>query len=320
MNFGDIFTKAWKVIWKHKILWLFGILAGCSTTTGMGSRGGGGGGGGGGASNAGMSFSGNPAVENFFENLADIPAGVWVGIALGIIAAAFILSILFLMAGTLGVSGVIKGTGLSLEEELEAKPLSLKTIFKAVKPYYWKVLLLDVGYMFASFILILIFFLPMIFLTLCTCGLIWLLGIPIGWLLNLMLIFTTIAIVEEDKGIFDGIARAWHVIIRNLGFTILMSLILGIGQFILSIIFAAPLFLTVVPIAVNLAVTGVEAIGVGLIISGALFLILLPLVILLSGVLRAFVLASWTLTYHQLIGKEELEPTVMTEEGSELEA
>ena len=129
-----------------------------------------------------------------------------------------------------------------------------------------------------------------------------------------MLIFTTIAIIEEDKSIFDGIARAWHVITRNLGHTILMTLILGIGQFILSILLAAPLFLTVVPVAINLAATGGDAFGVGLIISGILFLILLPLVILLSGGLRAFVLASWTLTYHQLIEKEELEPTIMTEE------
>ncbi len=39
MDFGEVFSKAWKIIWKYKILWLFGIFASCS--------GGGGGGGGG---------------------------------------------------------------------------------------------------------------------------------------------------------------------------------------------------------------------------------------------------------------------------------
>jgi len=154
----------------------------------------------------------------------------------------------------------------------------------------------------------------MIIFTVCTCGLIWLFAIPIGWLVNVMLTFTTIAILEEDKGIFDGIARAWHIITKNLGQVILMSLILGIGQFILMFLLAVPMLLIVVPVLINLIVTGGDALGVGLIISGILFLILLPLSILLGGGLRAYVLASWTLTYHQLIEKEELEPTIMTEE------
>jgi hypothetical protein len=313
MNFGNILMKAWKIIWKHKILWVFGILAGCSTRYMRGGAGGGGGGGGS-ASNASMSFSNSPAIENFFESLSNITVIVWIVIAIGIIAGIFILSILFLMAGTLGVSAVIKGTGLAQEAEPDAKPLSLKTIFNAVKPYFWKVLLLDVGYSIAGFILVLVFFIPMIIFTVCTCGLIWLLAIPIGWLVHVMLTFTTIAIIEEDKSIFDAIARAWHVITKNLGQVILMSLILGIGQFILMIVLAAPLLLTVVPVVINLIVTGGDAVGAGLIISGILFLVLLPLVILLGGGLRAYVLTSWTLTYHQLINKEELEPAVLTEE------
>ena len=29
MEFGEILTKAWKIIWKFKILWVFGILSSC---------------------------------------------------------------------------------------------------------------------------------------------------------------------------------------------------------------------------------------------------------------------------------------------------
>ena len=39
-NFGEILTRAWQITWKYKVLWIFGILAGCT-------NGGGGGGGGG---------------------------------------------------------------------------------------------------------------------------------------------------------------------------------------------------------------------------------------------------------------------------------
>ena len=40
MNYGEILSKAWKIIWKNKILWLFGILAGCSASGVGGSSGG----------------------------------------------------------------------------------------------------------------------------------------------------------------------------------------------------------------------------------------------------------------------------------------
>ena len=30
MNFGEVLSRAWQITWKHKILWLFGLLASCS--------------------------------------------------------------------------------------------------------------------------------------------------------------------------------------------------------------------------------------------------------------------------------------------------
>jgi uncharacterized membrane protein YgcG len=41
-NFGEVLTRAWKIIWKHKILWIFGILASCARGSGGGGNGGGG--------------------------------------------------------------------------------------------------------------------------------------------------------------------------------------------------------------------------------------------------------------------------------------
>ena len=38
MNYGEVLSRAWQIIWKYKVLWIFGILAG------LGSGGGGSGG------------------------------------------------------------------------------------------------------------------------------------------------------------------------------------------------------------------------------------------------------------------------------------
>ena len=74
MDFGKILTRAWEIIWKFKVLWIFGILASC----GQGTSSGGGGGG-----NTGFQFSGKDVnlhpevnryfsqIERFFDNIDD---------------------------------------------------------------------------------------------------------------------------------------------------------------------------------------------------------------------------------------------------------
>jgi len=323
MDFGEILTKAWKTIWKHKILWLFGILAGCGA-----SSGGGGGGGGGstapGATQSGtwdgpsfLSPSAQRGLEDFFQTLADIPVWVWVVIAIGVLVLIFILSVLFLMVGTLGTTGVIKGTGMADDADEDAKPLSLGAIFKGLKPHYWKVFLLNIGLRVVGFILTIIFALPIILFAVCTCFLGLFLLVPIGWFINLMVNFTTIAIVEEGKGIFEGIGQAWQVITRHLGNVVVMFLILGIGQLVIGLIIGLPMIFAFAPLLINLVVTGFQQFAVGLIISGILFLIFLPILIILGGMLRAYVLASWTLTYRRLTGESALNPTVLFGETSQ---
>ena len=329
MDFGKILSKAWKTIWKHKILWLFGILAGC----GAGNAGGGGGGGGGSASSVqqgtmpgmdnGFDFlapSTQRAFEDFFDFLAAIPIWVWILVALFFVLLMIVMSVLFLMLGTLGTTGVIKGTILADEGEEEGKPLSFGEIFRGIKPYYWKVFLLNIGLRFAGFILVLFLILPIILLAVCTCFLGLFLLIPLAWFIDLMVNFTTIAIIEEDRDLFPAIGRAWKVIIQNLGNVLLMFLILGIGQLIAGLIIGLPLILAPLPFLINLLASGFRNVTAGLVISGVLFLALIPLVVFLTGVLKAYVLSSWTLAYRGLIQQKELEPTLLSDETDEGEA
>ncbi len=321
MDFGEILSKAWKTIWKNKILWLFGILAGCGGA--YSTQGGGGGG-----SSSGIQMPSSPGpspfntpldrnIDKFAQFLADIPVWVWIAIGIAFIILIFVLSIIFLMLGTLGQTGVIKGASLADQAKEEDKPLSLKDIFKGIKPHYWKILLFNVGFRISWFILNLLLIIPIVILTICTCCLGLLLLVPVGWFVQVMIYFTTIAIIEEDLDIFKAIARAWEVLTKNLGNVVLMFLILGLGQLILGFIIVLPIFLTPIPILINLAVTGFESATVGLIISAILFLIILPIVIFLSGVLMAYVLSAWTLTYRRLTGENSLTPIVITDGQTE---
>ncbi len=328
MDFGEILKKAWHIVWKHKILWLFGFFASCGTALDRN---------GGNNANA-TAGSQAPAwtgsendfsflkpsvqhsIETFISNIEAIQPWIWVMIAFVVIFVGIALSVLFLFLGTLGTTGVIKGTSLADEAGPDGKPLSFGTIFKAIKPYFWKVLLLILGLRIVGFIVVLILILPIILFTVCTCFLGLFLLIPVGWFIELMINFTTIAIVEEDMDIFKAISRAWEVITRNLGNVAVMFLILGIGQFIVGLLIGLPLILVPIPLLLNLLATGFHMVSIGLVFSILLFFVVLPIVVFLGGVLKAYVLASWTLTYRRLIGENALEPVILNAENKEQES
>lgn len=324
MNYGEVLSKAWKVIWKHKILWLFGILAGCSATGGGGSSGGGGGAGGGSTnwtvqpdSLDFLAPSTQQALNNFVQFLSGISVWVWIALVIGLLVVGFILSIAFLMVGSLGQAGVIKGTGMADAADADAPPLSFGAIFTALKPHYWKVFLLNLGFRLVGLGLTLMLMAPIILLAVCTCCLGLLLLIPIGWFIEVMLNITTIAILEEGKGIFEAIGRAWQVITRNLVSVLVMFLILGIGRLVVGLIISLPLIIIPVPLVANLIITGAQSITVGLVISVLLSLVFVPVLIFLAGVLQAYILASWTLTFRRLTLADDLKPTVLAEKAGE---
>jgi hypothetical protein len=61
-------------------------------------------------------------------------------------------------------------------------------------------------------------------------------------------------------------------------------------------------------------VTGFSSLTTGFVISAVLFLGTLPLMLFLNGVLNAYILASWTLTFRRLTAEDELNPTVLSKE------
>ncbi len=313
MNYGEILKKAWKIIWKHKILWLFGILAGCSFS---GSSGGSG-------ASSGISSSSNAlsqqgaqqTISSLGESLSTIPTGVWVFLAISLVIAlvvlGFVFSILSLFAGTLGEAGVIAGASLADEAGDDESPLSLNAVFERLKPHYWKAFLVKIGYGALSSILTLVFFLPLFLFISCTCFLGLFILIPVGWLFQTWLKLTLIAIIEEDLNVGDAIRRAWQLMIKNIVHVLVMSLILEVLSVIIGLLLVMPILFSIVPLAAILLIIGQNLAIVGVSLMVLMGLILVPVSLLIGGALKAFVLTSWTLTYRRLVAKEELEPTLL---------
>jgi hypothetical protein len=96
MDYLEVLHRSWNIIWKHKVLWIFGIMAGCA-------RGGGGGGGSGWSESRPYTGPGAPGFDQFANG-----AGEWIGTHLWIILvvglAVLLMIALGIFLGTVGAS------------------------------------------------------------------------------------------------------------------------------------------------------------------------------------------------------------------------
>ncbi len=302
MDYGEILSNAWQTIWKHKILWLFGILAGCASQGGSS----------GGQIN--YRFNGEnppPAVEHFFHNLPD-----WqiTAIVIGLIVLVVILVILAIVLGSIGRIGLIKGT-LMAKSKKEGEKLSFSEVWQVSLPYFWRVVGLNllIGLVFfVTFGMLGVVALVFGILTLgigmlCILPLLCLL-VPVGWALGIVIQQANVALVVEDLSITQAAQRGWEVFRDNLGEMIVMGLILFLGGGIVSLLIAAPLGVAIASLVGVLVVGGERAANSGLLMAGLCFVGYLPVLIFFNGILQAFIQSAWTLTYTALSGYGVPEP------------
>ncbi len=307
-NFGEVLTRAWKITWKYKILWIFGILASCS-------RGGAGGDGGGGSriweeDANGYSPFNTGEVERFFGGIGDWLTANWWAIILIVLGVLLLIAICIFL-GTVGRIGLIRGT---LQAEEGAEKLSFGELFRGSMPYFWRVF----GLTFLIALISWLLFMPFILFGVLTAGIGFLcilplicLLIPVSIAIYLIVELANVAIVKENAGLWDGFRRGWALTRDNAGTVILMGLILLIISIVVGVVFVLPILAIFLPTGLAFA-AGDGGSMTPLIIGGLCFTLLLPLMILASGILNTFMGASWTLTYLRLTPpKPEEAPTLI---------
>lgn len=307
MDIGYVLSRAWQIIWKNKVLWVFGILAGCA-------NGGGGGGGGGNVSNTFQrDFPGGQPFERMFENIPDYQ--IWGLIAI-VILVILVLVVLAIFLGTIGRIGLIRGTQ---QAEGGATSLVFGELFSGSMPYFWRVFGLSLLVGLVILVAVGLFVLLAFTGTVATLGLglvclipLICILVPVMWFISVIVEQASIAIVLENLGIMDGLKRGWEVVRANLGTMVIMALILllGVGG-IGGLIIALPILIIVVPAIIGGVVGTDQAIGGGLLLAGICFITYLPVLLVLNGILRSYIGSAWTLTFMRLTGEPaSLEPSV----------
>jgi hypothetical protein len=302
-DFGKVLTRSWQIIWKHKVLWIFGILASCA-------RGNGGGGNSGGGNryqsgpNGGAPFQGdqfNQSMQQFGQFLKD-----HLLIIIAVIVAIILLSFIFYALGMMGRIGLIKGT---YKAENGAERLSFGELWSESMPYFWRVFGLNFLLGLAVFILIV----PFVILGIVTAGVGFLcflpllcILIPLSWALLVIIEQAQAGIVLEDLGMWDGFRRGWEVVKSNVGAMIIMALILGIGGAIIGVVISLPIIIAVIPLVIG--ASRLRESLTPLWIALACCAVYIPILIFLNGILSAYIQSAWTLTFMQLAKPKENTP------------
>lgn len=321
-NFGEILTRAWQIVWKNRVLWIFGILASCSRggssfNSSSSSRGDGG-------------FGTPPDLPpQVMQLLQTIQENLTAFITIGV-AVFCLIWIVTIFLSTIGKIGLIRGTS---QVDGGAEGLIFGQLFSESTPYFWRMFGLSLiaaipfVVLTAAIIAAALAFLilipasassgsdtpPVIGLGLiplligCFCLL-----IPISIVINLIARQAQNAIVLEEMSVLPAISRGWDVFRKNLGPIIIMAIILAVIGFAVGFIIAIPVFIVVLPAIIAFA-AGEAQNWTPLAIAGVCICLYIPISLLLNGIAVAYIESAWTLTYLRLTRLQDNEPVALIE-------
>lgn len=290
MDFAEVFSRAWNIVWKHKILWLFGLFASCGQQ--------------GSSFNFRIDSSSFDFTSTQSSDFPELPPEA-IGFFLAIMAAALVFAIIAYLLGVVGRLGIIQGV---VGAEAGEEKLSFSELFNRSQPYFGRALLLNflvlLAWIAVGFILFIVFF-AVAFLTLglgvlCLIPLMFCVVFPLSVFVSVVVEQANVALVLEDLSVMEAFKRGWIIVRDNIGSFIVLGLVLFVGGFILLAILAMPAFAIFIPLIMGLAEGSREAaIGTG-IMSLLCLMIFLPVLLVVSGLVTAYVKSVWTLTFMRL--------------------
>jgi hypothetical protein len=315
MNYGEIFSRAFAIVWRSKILWVFGILASC-------------------AGNLGLNLSaptGGPPNQPGTE--LPVPNGVGgsaQSLLLEVIAMAsdrwapgfaeqnglllFCLSlllglgfaILLAVLTSAGRVALIQGT---LEANENGSSLPFREAIEQLRPFLGRAIGLNlsanlvVGGVLVLFLVCIGFFITATFGFGAFCAIPILCLVPaVVWFYTIYVEQANIALVVDDLPVRDAFSTSWRLVRANLPVVLLLGLMLGVAGAIGYYILNLPLLFSVWGVLLVELQGGLinDFAGGGYLVAGLCLVLYLPVLLLLTGAVAAFIRAAWTLAYLEL--------------------
>lgn len=310
MDYGNILSRSWSIVWNNKFLWLLGFLAALGS---VGSSG-----------NSGRSFS--QRVEN-----GDINPDVLVGLGammFGLVCLGLLLGLILYLVSLAANGGLISaaarlddGEKVTLGEAFGAGTGALGRLIGISLLLWLPFIVLIVASVFvaivavggtaaamsafsdvgtnpeAAFASLGIFFL--------CCGALCCVLVPLAIVTTVINEFAFRSAMLHDLGVTDSIRAAWQMIRTNLGDVVLLMILLFAIAFMYGLLVGVvmlPLALLLfVPLGVMAASDGSSMIAVVMLVIGGLCLGLFGAV--LNSIVTAWRSTAITLAFRQLSAK-----------------
>ena len=287
MDYGEVLKKGWDITWKNKGLWLLGILSGCSS----------------GAGNPSQGFQWTTSGQDFpglERSISGVPEETWILIAVGLVCLILLFAAAAIVLGILGQAGLMAG----VSHADETGSVKLGEAWRLGLPHFWR--LLGVAAIVVAVVLVLALLFG--FLAVISFGMVALcilpilcLAIPLGIVVSGYMSLVQNGIVLERKGVFEGFGSGWELLRANFWPVVLVAVILAVIGIVAGVAISLPLFIAALPLmAVALSQPDPE-LAAFLPLIGC-FVLYLPVLIILGGILKTYVSSVWTLTYRRLTG------------------
>jgi hypothetical protein len=304
MNYGELLSEAFRLTWRNRFLWFFGIFV-----AGAGSF------------NLPANFGGGQGQAPFGPTAGPLR---WISENLvlfltAVITVVVVLAVVYLVLSMISHGALAEGVAALHRGETRR----FGPTFRAGTANFWRVLWLKGLFFLMALGLALLIFLPVALGGLAAFSLtdsagVRVLAVVLGVVfvvVALVAVFLPFAIVNQfalrelvvnRRRVLESIGGGFGLFWRNIGRSLLVWLLqlavmlgLGIGALVVLVIFGAILLGPAIALfATERASAGVVAVVVG----GLLFLV--PLLVI-SGALGTFNHAYWTLAYLRLTGHPE---------------
>ena len=332
INIGEVITKAWQIVWKFKVLWIFGILASCGGNNSSRFNFNGGnssGGGSGGSGNSGQM----PEFFKQFQNMQPDQLvtkflSQYTAIIVSVIVLLCILWVVFYFLGVMGSTGLIKGAS---KADGGAASLSFGELWTESLPYFWRMFGLNLMVGLPFFIIVVVMLaglgfagfaafkdgtpnfgtgavfvglMGIFFALICVISI-------IGIIVSMIVSQAQNAIVLEDLGVLAGFSRGWSVFRSAILTIVLIAIILGVMGGIVGFVTVIPVLVIAIPAAIGMAASSASGnFLLPVLFFGICFVAYLPVLLLLSGIIQAYIQTVWTLVYRRLTAPAAAAPEV----------
>ena len=307
MNYGNLIIGAFRITWRFKFLWLYGIFLG----TGLNFN----------SFNYNLSLDDSDArLFRGHESVKEITR--WINdnltLIIALVAVIIFLALLFWVVRIISQSAVVWSVA---KAKNETAPTFLEA-FKVGLTFFWRLFGLFLLVSLVLVLFLLIFLVPPFFIFFSTFGngpiiafpilalfilLIILVVIPLIVFVNVLVMYAIRFIVIDDRHIMNALGSSVRLIRNNPGTSLLVWLLsaalviaIAIALFVAIILLGIPIGL----LAYFLITSGVTVVKIA--ILATLGIALTMVILTLSGFGQAYFSAFWTLAWIELTQPEKL--------------